>query len=132
MNVSVGDYQESNLTSQKLLATTLCLVVRLEYVHARAAAECWTEEVEILECEMAAVVRWFEQEAMKWIRRGSAVAEEERSYRVYCCHQFSLDQKLADTAIGVFTSVVGGDDAWDRIWNKSTPMEEEGDAMQVD
>lgn len=126
MNVSAGDYRESILTSQ------IMLVVRLEYVHARAAAERWTEEVEILECEMAAVVRWFEREAMKWIRRGSTVAEEERGYCAYCCRQFSLYQRLADSAISVFTSVVGGDDAWDRIWNKSTPMDESEDDMQVD
>ncbi|KIO15869.1 hypothetical protein M407DRAFT_34517 [Tulasnella calospora MUT 4182] len=106
---------------------------RLEYVHARAAVDRWTEEVKILECEMPAVVRWFEKEAMRWSCMSSGQGDDA-GFRAYTCRQFSLYQTLADHALEVFTAVTGGEEAWDSIWdNPKIGNDDEGSApMDVD
>ncbi|KIO19636.1 hypothetical protein M407DRAFT_30707 [Tulasnella calospora MUT 4182] len=107
--------------------------VRLEYVHARAAVDRWNEEVRILECEMAAVVRWFERRAMTWSRKCRTRADGA-GYKAYTCRQFSLYQVLADHALDVFTEIVGGQSAWDAIYEnrRTTPSTSNIETMDLD
>ncbi|KAG8928508.1 hypothetical protein FRC01_005829 [Tulasnella sp. 417] len=95
--------------------------IRLEYVHARAAVDRWTEEVRILQCEMAATVRWFERKAMTWSRMCGTRAEGA-GYKAYTCRQFSLYQVLSDHALDTFTEIVGGQSAWDAIYDNRTTV----------
>lgn len=103
-------------------------------MHARAAVDRWTEEVKLLECEMPAVVRWFEREAMRWSRLCRSRHDHGPGYRAYTSRQFSLYQTLADHAIDVFTGIVGGEDAWDNIWDnpKIAESANEAEVMDVD
>lgn len=84
-------------------------------MHARAAVERWSEEVRILECEMVAVVRWFEARATQW--SAGSDASGSPGFRAYACRQFSLYQVFAECAISEFKSVVGGAEKWYAMWD---------------
>ncbi|KAG9041146.1 hypothetical protein FS837_012680 [Tulasnella sp. UAMH 9824] len=105
--------------------------IRLEYVHARAAVDRWTEEVKILECEIPAVVRWFEKQAMRWSRMAFGQGDDA-GFRAYTCRQFSLYQTLADNALEVFTAVTGGEEAWDSIWDNPQVGEDRGGSVPME
>ncbi|KAG8923187.1 hypothetical protein FRC01_013102, partial [Tulasnella sp. 417] len=100
--------------------------VRLDFVHAMAATERWTEEVRILTREMAATCRSFRASALLWSRRadscnltsegvhnGSSMSEtdwaetspEIRGYMAYASRHFDLYANLATNAIAEFLDI---------------------------
>ncbi|KIO18474.1 hypothetical protein M407DRAFT_31873 [Tulasnella calospora MUT 4182] len=114
--------------------------VRLDFVHAMAATERWTEEVRILTREMAATCRSFRASAQLWARRAGLnstgegtengdstsktgweeASPETRGYMAYASRQFDLYANLTENAITEFVDVVGSESWWD-IW--SSPAE---------
>lgn len=89
--------------------------MRLEYVHARAAFDRWSEEVGLLRSEMPAVVRWFENRARKWSRQADSIGEHVPGYSAYASKQFAMYMRFAEYARETFTQAVGGKDNWEAL-----------------
>lgn len=117
-------------------------VIRLDYVHAAAAAERWTEEVEILQYEMVRIYQWFRHQALYWAKRADeeAAMEDEdgsthpmtdlewasvdqatRGSVAYASRKFSLFASMANHAADTFIPVMG-QEAWDEIWSGPTAV----------
>ncbi|KAG8962038.1 hypothetical protein FRC00_010556, partial [Tulasnella sp. 408] len=102
-------------------------IVRLDYVHATAATERWTEEVRLLSREMPAICRSFRASALRWARLAnettiaqsggtpdeislsewSLVDPETRGYIAYASRQFALHVQMTTDATTQFSKVVG-------------------------
>lgn len=114
-------------------------VVRLDFVHATAATERWTEKVRILEREMPATCLSLRTTALRWIKRaeGTAVlfgndansssipmseaqwiaaSPEVRGYTAYASRQASIYISFATDAEKQFEEVVGIQ-RWKGIWS---------------
>ncbi|KAG8899214.1 hypothetical protein FRC01_010620 [Tulasnella sp. 417] len=107
--------------------------VRLDFVHALAATERWTEEVHILTREMPATCRSFRHSALVWAQRANsrsptttdgqlvdgdgwfATEPSIRGYIAYASRQFDLYARLTSDAMREFSDVVGKK-AWQEIW----------------
>lgn len=104
------------------------LVIRLDFVHATAAMERWTEEVRILECEMPATCLSLRNMALTWTKRVECMdmlgvgeenarsmcdeqwinaSPEMRGYAAYASRQVALYMSLETEALEQFEEVVG-------------------------
>lgn len=69
---------------------------------------------------------------MAWSRMCRTRADGA-GYKAYTCRQFSLYQVLADHALDVFTEIVGGQSAWDDIYdNRVTAPAGTTETMELD
>ncbi|KIO33174.1 hypothetical protein M407DRAFT_18033 [Tulasnella calospora MUT 4182] len=111
-------------------------IVRLDYIHATAATERWTEEVRILSREMPAICRSFRAMALRWARLAnetitaqssgagvstslsewSLVDAETRGYVAYASRQFALYVQMTTDATSQFSEVVGAK-RWIELWS---------------
>lgn len=119
------------------MLTNFCLtVIRLDFVHASAAAERWHEEVEILHYEMVRIFRSFRYQALQWAwladhkptllsedgvmrpaqdERWCAMDAPTRGFVAYACRKFALYVDLANYAASEFILAMGVK-VWDEVW----------------
>ncbi|KAG9021955.1 hypothetical protein FS837_006838, partial [Tulasnella sp. UAMH 9824] len=111
-------------------------IVRLDYVHATAASERWTEEVRLLSREMPAICRSFRASALRWAKianktitaqsggahveitplEWSLVDAETRGYVAYASRQFALYVQMTMDASTQFSKVLGAK-KWVELWS---------------
>ncbi|KIO18722.1 hypothetical protein M407DRAFT_31631 [Tulasnella calospora MUT 4182] len=110
--------------------------IRLDFVHASAAAQRWNEEVEILRYEMVRIFRWFCYQALQWAWLADhestmlyedgitrPVQDEQwrtmdlpmRGFVAYACRKFSLYVNLANYASSEFIPAMGAK-VWEEVW----------------
>ncbi|KAG8927975.1 hypothetical protein FRC01_006645 [Tulasnella sp. 417] len=137
LDIEIMDDSEKNSDSLAARSTLEQVVdewknefIRLDFVHAIAATERWTEEVRILECEMRATYLSLRNTALMWAKRGNdmdapqacdgdappmyddqwfAMSPEVRGYAAYASRQTALYIGLAQDASEQFGEVVGKD-----------------------
>jgi hypothetical protein len=85
------------------------IVYRVNWLRARARAQRWSEEKEIVVKEMEWVVGTFKYMGGIWEARGGKMGNERPGHRAYAARETDRWHKWANTARDEFTKALGGE-----------------------
>lgn len=93
----------------------MLLVIRLEWVHAKAARDRWDEETLLLKEELGRIVLSFRFYSREWIDRAQQLREDAvlcgqqwaAGYVAYAVKEATAYHRLAESAEAKYTATVG-------------------------
>jgi len=102
MNVSTVAINPQTSTDEKI-------VYRVNWLRARARAQRWSEEKEIVIKEMGWVIGTFSYMGDIWETRGKSMGNEKLGHRAYAARETERWHRWAETAKKEFVKVLGED-----------------------